>query len=127
MIKDLLALELQLSKVEFIRSKGKMSSRFKPYLFILLGILLVAILLNPPVAFASKLPTACNVFDKKQIIKSGPCGPQAMFSKFQSLEDGVVLISGAELGIRNFLMSWTNHSSFFSLSVIIPNSVPLRC
>jgi hypothetical protein len=24
-------------------------------------------------------------------------------------------------------MSWTNHSSFFSLSVIIPNSVPLRC
>ena len=104
-----------------------MSSRFKPYLFILLGILLTAILLNPPVAFATKLSTACNVFNKKQIIKSGPCGPQAMFSKLQSLEEGVVLISGAELEIRNFLMSWTNHSSFFSLSVIIPNSVPLRC
>ena len=41
-----------------------MSGRFKPYLFILLGILLAAILLNAPVAFASKLPTACNIFNK---------------------------------------------------------------
>ena len=104
-----------------------MSSRFKPYLFILLGILLAAILLNPPVAFATKLPTACNVFDKKQIIKSGPCGPQAMFSKFQSLQDGLVLVPGVELQIDNFRVSQNNYSSFFWPSVIIPTSVPLRC
>ena len=104
-----------------------MSSRFKPYLFILLGILLAAILLDPPVAFASKLPTACNVFDKKQIEKSGPCGPQAIFSKFQSLQDGLVLVPGEELQIDNFRVSQHNHFSFFWPSVIIPTSVPLRC
>ena len=114
-------------KVEFIRGRGKMSSRFKTYLFILLGILLAAILLNAPVAFASKLPTACNVFNTKQIIKSGPCGPQAMFSKFQSLQDGLVLVFGEELQIDNFRMSRNNHFSFFLQPVIIPNSVPLRC
>ena len=104
-----------------------MSGRFKPYSLIVLGILLAAILLNPPVAFANKLPTVCNVFDKKQIIKSGPCGPQAMFSKFQSLQDGLVLVPGEELQIDNFRVSQNNHFSFFWPSVIIPTSVPLRC
>ena len=105
-----------------------MSGRFKPYLlFILLGMLLAAFILNAPVAFATKLPTACNIFNKKPIEKSGPCGQQAMFSKNQFLEDGAVLVSNAELEINNFIMSCDNHSHFFFPSVIIPNSVTLRC
>jgi len=104
-----------------------MSNRFRPYLFILLGILLAALLAGPPVAFASKLPTACNIFNKTQIEKSGPCGHQAMFSKFQSLQNGLVLVPGEELQIDNFRMSRNNHFSFFLPPVIIPNSAPLRC
>ncbi len=96
-----------------------MSGRFKTYLFILLGILLAAILLNAPVAFATKLPTACNVFDQKQIVKSGPCGHKALFSKFQSLEDGVVLVSGAELENGNFIISRSNHHPLLFPHVII--------
>ncbi len=104
-----------------------MSGRFKPYLFILLGILLAAILLNAPVAFATKLPTACNVFNKKQIEKSGPCGHKALLSKCQSLEDGVVLVSEVELGNGNFIMSRNNHHSLLPPHVIISRSEPLRC
>ena len=104
-----------------------MSSRFKPYLFILLGILLAAILLNPPVAFATKLPTACNVFDKKQIEKSGPCGHQALLSKCQPLEDGEGLVSHAELGTADSMVPRNIHLFFFITSVIIPNPTPLRC
>ena len=104
-----------------------MSGRFKPYLLILVGILMAAFLLNPPVAFAAKLSTACNVFDKKQIEKSGPCGHQALLSKCQSLEDGEGLVSDADLGIVNFMVPRNIHLSFFFPSVIIPNSAPLRC
>ena len=88
---------------------------------------MAAFLLNAPVVFATKLPTACNVFDKKQIEKSGPCGHQAIFSKCQSLEDGVVLVSGAEFGNGNFIISRNNHHSLLFAHVIIPHSEPLRC
>jgi len=104
-----------------------MSGRFKPYLLILLGILMAAFLLNAPVAFATKLPTACSVFDKKQIEKSGPCGLKALLCKCQSLEDGVVLVSGEEFEKGNFIISPNNNQSLLSSHVIIPPSEPLRC
>jgi hypothetical protein len=104
-----------------------MSGRCKPYLFILLGLLVAAILLNAPTAFASKLPAACNVFDQKQIEKSGPCGHKALFSKLQSLEDGVVLVSGGELENGNFIISRSNHHPLLFPHVIISRSEPLRC
>jgi len=104
-----------------------MSGRFKPYLIILLGILMVAFLLNVPVALATKLPTACNVFDQKQIEKSGPCGHQAILSKCQPLEDGEGLVSNAELGTADSMVPRNILLSFFIPSVIIPNPAPLRC
>lgn len=104
-----------------------MSGRFKPYSLILLGILMAAILLNAPVAFATKLPTACIFFGQKQIEKSGPCGLKALLSKCQSLEDGVVLVSGEEFEKGNFIISPNNNQSLLSWHVIIPPSEPLRC
>ncbi len=105
-----------------------MSGRFKPYLFILLGILLAAILLNAPVAFASKLPTACNIFNKMQIEKSGPCGHQALFSKDKPLGSAVLLLSSSDFGISDCLLFQNDFSSFSVPSVNIPNpAVPLRC
>jgi len=104
-----------------------MSSRVKPYFIILCAILVAAFLLNSPIAFATKLPTACNIFNKTQIEKSGPCGFQATISKTQSLEEGVILVSEAELEICSFIGSWNKHLSFLSPCAIISNSVPLRC
>ena len=104
-----------------------MSGRFKPYLLILVGTLLATFLLNAPVAFATKLPTACSVFDKKQIEKSGPCGLKALLSKCQSLEAGVVLVSDVEVGNGNFIISRNNRHSLLSPQVIISRSEPLRC
>ena len=104
-----------------------MSGHFRTYLFILLGIVLAAILLNAPVAFATKLPTACNVFDQKQIEKSGPCGHKALSSKLQHLQDGVVLVSGAQLENGVFMISQNNPFALLLPQVIISRSEPLRC
>ncbi len=104
-----------------------MSGRFKPYLIIIVALLMAGIFLNVPVAFATKLPAACNVFHPKPIIKSGPCWHQALLPKCQSLEDGVVLVSGAELENGIFIISRNNYRSLLSSHVIISRSEPLRC
>ena len=105
-----------------------MSGRFKPYLFILSGILLAAFILNPAVAFASKLPTACNVVDKKQIEKSGPCGHQALFSSDKSFANEILFSSGIDFGISDCLLFQNIFSSVSAPSATIPKSAaPLRC
>ena len=105
-----------------------MSSRLKPYLFILLGILLAAILLNAPVAFATKLPTACNIFNKPQIEKSGPCGPQALFANDKPFGNEVFFSSSADFGISDCLLFQINFSFLSVPSVTIPISAALlRC
>ena len=105
-----------------------MSSSLKPYLTALVLILLVALLAGPPLAFAAKLPTACNIFHGKKAAKLGPCGHDVTFTKdkphfgetavsndtyFESLETAFVLQN--------------SQLSFFFPSVIILDSVPLRC
>ena len=104
-----------------------MSGRFKPYLFILLGILLAAILLNAPVAFASKLPTACNIFNKTQIEKSGPCGHQALFPNENPLETKSFFIRGRFWHQR--LPIVPEYLSFLFCSIVTSSksAAPLRC
>lgn len=104
-----------------------MSGRFKPYFIILCAILAAAFLLNSPVAFATKLPTACNVFDKKPIEKSGPCGFKATFSKLQSLDEGAVQIPESITENFGFICSWSEQPSSLSPCETIPSSLPLRC
>jgi hypothetical protein len=105
-----------------------MSGRFKPYLFILLGILLTVILLNAPVAFAFKMPTACNIFNKTQIEKSGPCGHKALFSNDKPFGSDIFLSSGSDFDVSHFL---SFHNTFSTLSVppvsISIPAAPLRC
>jgi len=106
-----------------------MSNRFRAYLFILLGILLAAILLNAPVAFASKLPTACNIFNKTQIEKSGPCGHPASFSNDKSFGNEILFSASSDLGVDDSLWFQNGFSSSFysqSLNISIPIA-PLRC
>ena len=105
-----------------------MSGRLKPYSLILLGMLLAAFLLNPPVAFANKLPTACNIFDKTQIEKSGPCGPQALFPNDKTFGNEVLFSSGADFGTSDCLLFQINFSFLSVPSVTIPISAALlRC
>jgi hypothetical protein len=46
----------------------------------LILILLAALLAGPPLAFANKLPTACNIFQEKKAAKMGACGHQVTFT-----------------------------------------------
>lgn len=106
-----------------------MSGRRKQYyLFILVGILLAAILLNAPIALATKLPTACNIFDRKQIEKSGPCGYHALLPKDKSLGTEVLFSGLSDLGVSGcrFL---PQDSSFLSVPYVssLEPAAPLRC
>ena len=105
-----------------------MSGRVKPYLIILCAILVAAFLLNSPVAFATKLPTACNIFNKTQIEKSGPCGHQALFSNDKSFANEILFSSGIDFGISDCIVLKNLFSSVSLPSLTIPKSAaPLRC
>lgn len=105
-----------------------MLGRAKRYFIILCALLAAAFLLNPPVAFATKLPTACNVFGGKQTENSGPCGQRALLSSDKSDADEMLFSSETDFG--------TGHDQFpavlfFSLPssslVSLLSAVPLRC
>jgi hypothetical protein len=72
--------KLLLQECEFQGRYMKMSGSLKPYLTALILILLAALLAGPPLAFATKLPTACNIFQEKKAAKMGACGHQVTFT-----------------------------------------------
>jgi hypothetical protein len=104
-----------------------MSDRFKPYLIIIVSLLLVGIFLNVPVAFATKLPTACNVFHPNPVIKSGPCGHQAVFSKDKCLEMGIFPYSLTNVEIPDSITDVGSFSLSPVFPAIFPDLLPLRC
>lgn len=104
-----------------------MSGRFRPYMLIILATLIVALLLGPPVVFATKLPAACNIFQGKKGAKSGSCGHNVTFSKDKfHLSDMIFSVGVDPEANVTALAPINHHSSFFSFT-IIPNSMPLRC
>jgi len=103
-----------------------MSGRWRPYIYIVAALIITAFLVGPPLAFAIKLPAACNVFHPKTIIKSGPCGDHALFSKDNPQETGAfpVVLLGLEV-----IDSATEVKSLSLSPVfpgILPGSLPLR-
>jgi hypothetical protein len=95
---------------------------------VLILILLTALLAGPPVAFATKLPTACNIFHEKKAAKSGPCGHQATFTEDKSHFGEMVVFNNADSGIiENKDVLPNNHICLFFQSIIILESLPLRC
>ena len=105
-----------------------MSGSLKPYLTALILILLAALLAGPPAAFATKLPTSCNIFHDKKEAKSGPCGHQATFTQEKSHFGEMVVSNSTDSGIiENEDILPNNHLSFSSQSIIILESSPLRC
>jgi len=106
----------------------KMSGRLKSFMTVLTLILLAALLAGPPAAFATKLPTSCNIFHEKKTAKSGPCGHQATFTEDKSHFGEMVVSNSTDSGIiENKDVLSNNHLSLSSQSIIILDSLPLRC
>ncbi len=106
-----------------------MFRRLKPFGFIVLAALVVTLLLGPPLAMASKLPTVCNIFNKKTTDKAGPCGHRVMFSKIQnnSLEAGAILSPNVGLETNLFTIAQDSHPTFVLSVVNLTQTNPLRC
>jgi hypothetical protein len=106
-----------------------MTNLLKKLTFIMVTALLIAFLLGPPLSFASKLPTVCNIFHKKMTDKAGPCGHRAMFSKIQdkSFEIQAVLFFNVDSETSHFLIIQNNPSSFSFPFGSNAQSNPLRC
>jgi hypothetical protein len=106
----------------------KMSDRVKPYLTALMLILLAALLAGPPMALATKLPTACNIFHEKKGAKLGPCGHDVTFTKDQPYFGETAISNEKDSGSLESAFVYQNSQlSFFFPPVIILDSVPLRC
>jgi hypothetical protein len=102
-----------------------MSGRFKPYLLIITAILLATFFLNTPVACATKLAKACNVFDQYKVKKSGSC--ESLVPDKYQFDQGVgfPLIHDLE-----FSVSPGNLDNLFFLPDISSadfHSLPIRC
>jgi hypothetical protein len=105
----------------------KMSGRFKPYILIILAGLIVALVLGPPLAFASKLPTACNIFQEKKAPKLETCGHQATFAKDKFHSDETGFSAGPHSGNEETAMVQNNHLSPFVPFTSIIDLTPIRC
>jgi hypothetical protein len=106
----------------------KMSGSLKPYLTALILILLAAFLAGPPLAFATKLPTACNIFQEKKAAKLGPCGHDVTFTKDKPYFGETAISNETDSGSLETVFVFQNSQlSFFFPSVITLDSVPLRC
>ena len=105
-----------------------MSDRCKTHVFIISVVLMIVFLVGPPAAFASKLPKACNIFQEKKAVKLGVCGHDVTFTKDKPFFGEMAVSSdtgSGSLGVAFVLQN--SQLSFFSPSVIVLNSVPLRC
>jgi hypothetical protein len=105
-----------------------MPGRHQTHIIIIAAALIIAFLAGPPVAFASKLPKACNIFQEKKAAKLGPCGHDVTFTKDKPFFGEPAVSSDiSSRGFETALVLGNSQHSFFSPSVIVLNSVPLRC
>ena len=106
-----------------------MSRRLRPFGFVILAAVVVTLLLGPPLAMASKLPTVCNIFNKKTVDKAGPCGHRAMFSKIQdkSFEVGAIHFSSVGLETNRFTIAQDSHHTVTLSISNLSQTNPLRC
>ena len=105
-----------------------MLGRCKTHIFIISVVLMIVFLVGPPAAFASKLPKACNIFQEKKAAKLGPCGHDVTFTKDRLFFGETPVFNETDSGSFEIAFVLRNSQlSFFSPSVIVLNSAPLRC
>jgi hypothetical protein len=105
-----------------------MSARLKPFLFIFAATLIVALILGPPMAFASKLPKECNIFHNKKPVKLGTCGHNVTFSKDKFDAHDMASSDGLESGSDKIpLIVQSSHPPLFLSPALLSDFAPLRC
>ena len=104
-----------------------MSGRLKPYLIIIVSLLLAGIFLNVPVAFATKLPAACNVFNPPQVNKAGPCGQQGLLSNENIFDDAAYSLLTLDSEICSSAGNLDHTPSLTGISSVNFYSLPIRC
>jgi hypothetical protein len=102
-----------------------MSARFKPYLLIITAILLATFLLNAPVACATKLAKACNIFDQHKVKKDGSC--QALLPGQNSFDIGIWSPWTLDLEVSASLEKLNNLPFLLDISAANFQSLPIRC
>ena len=113
------------SRIEEIQ---EMSGRLKKYCVGILAIIVVTMVLGPALACASRLPTACNLFDKKEIPKPGACKYRLVCSDQRILETELAISYAMSVQeIKEIL--WNNHQNLTALIPFEGISIfsPLRC
>jgi len=105
-----------------------MSSRWKKSIVILIGILAAVMLAGPPLCFAGKLPTVCNLFLNKSIQNNAPCGNPGAISQESPHEGQSLLTSTADSGAdHSSILLHVHYQSFLASPLTSLVSVPLRC
>jgi hypothetical protein len=84
-----------------------------------------AFLIVPPIAFASRLPTVCNLFNPDRINKPGPCVIKTIISQDKTVEGVVAFFPSLDHGTAMIIS--VQELSFLFPSLIIPHFRPLRC
>ncbi len=102
-----------------------MSGGWKPYLLIITAVLLATFLVNAPVACATKLAKACNVFDPHKVKKSGSC--ESVVPTNDSLDDGIWSPYIVDLAASAFVESLLSMDSLPRVSSTDFYSPPIRC
>ena len=103
-----------------------MSFRWKKFVIMIVGILVIAFLAGPPIAFAYKFPKAF-LAQEKNGSKKGFCAPKYIFNKVQLDGNEAILKSKAEIEINQLTFFNPVHSMNGLPFVSIPLSPPLRC
>lgn len=104
-----------------------MSGRWRPYIYIVAALIITAFLVGPPLAFAIKLPTICNIFQEKKAAKLGTCGHQVTFAKDKFHFGEMAFSAGPNSGNEEAPTVQNNHLFPFVPFVSITDLTPLRC
>jgi hypothetical protein len=121
--------EIALIRASRKRELRQMSRRYKTHIFIVSVALMILFVVGPPAAFASKLPTVCNIFSPKGAEKAGQCGHRAIFLKIQdtSFEVEAVLFFNVNFETSDFFPIHNNPLSPSFPFGSNPQFSPLRC
>ena len=111
-----------------IEETKEMSGRLRTYCVWVLAIIVVTIVLGPPLACASKLPAACNLFDKKELPKPDTCKYRVVSSDQRTLEIELAVCLAMPLeGFNGILLQSHHYSALLIPFEGISTSAPLRC
>ena len=106
----------------------EMSGRLRTYFVWVLAIIAVILVLGPPLGCASKLPAACNLFDKKELPEPGTCKYRVVSSDQRTLETELAVCLAMPLeGFKGILLQSHHYSAVLSPFEGNSTSAPLRC